>query len=68
VRWPLAHGLLAPADIALIGTDFHRRAQSVLAVDAKIGALQQTVAAIGAADNSKFVLSSDKAITWANLG
>jgi hypothetical protein len=52
VRWLLAHGLLAPADIALIGTDFHRRAQSVLAVDAMIGALQQTVVAIGAADNS----------------
>jgi len=59
VRWLLAHRMLSPADTALIDTDFRKRAQSVLAVDAMIGALQQAVAAIGAADKTYFVFSSD---------
>jgi len=43
----------------MIDNDFRKRAQSVQAVDAMIGELQQAVAAIGAADNTYFVFSSD---------
>ena len=59
VRWLQAHRALSPTDIALIDADFRKRAQSVLAVDAMIGALQQAVTAIGAADRTYFVFSSD---------
>lgn len=58
-RWLTRHPALTPADIALIDRDFRKRAQSVLAVDALIGALQAAVAAIGQQDNTYFVFSSD---------
>src|SRR5258708_20424237 len=42
-----------------VGNGFRKRAQAVQAVDAMIGVLQRAVAAIGAADNTYFVFSSD---------
>jgi arylsulfatase A-like enzyme len=50
---------LADRDMAEIDTDFRKRAQSVLAVDAMIGALQDAVAAIGEQNDTYFVFSSD---------
>jgi len=58
-RWLTRHPVLAAADIALIDRDFRKRAQSVIAIDALIGALQAAVAAIGEQDNTYFVFSSD---------
>jgi N-acetylglucosamine-6-sulfatase len=58
-NWLMAHPQLSETDMAMIDNDFRKRAQSVLAVDAMIGELQQAVAAIGAADNTYFVFSSD---------
>jgi arylsulfatase A-like enzyme len=58
-KWLTSHPQLSDADMALIDNDFRKRAQSVLAVDAMIGELQRAVAAIGAADNTYFVFSSD---------
>jgi len=58
-KWLMAHTPLSEADMAIIDNDFRKRAQSVLAVDAMIGELQQAVAAIGAAGNTFFVFSSD---------
>ena len=45
--------------MASIDDDFRKRAQSVLAVDAMIGELQKTLAAIGQDRNTYFVFSSD---------
>ena len=58
-QWLKAQQALSDADTAEIDTDFRKRAQSVLAVDAMIGALQDAVAAIGEANNTYFVFSSD---------
>src|SRR6266849_2480736 len=58
-KWLAAHPQLSEIDVATIDNDFSKRAQSVLAVDAMIGELQQAVAAIGAAGNTYFVFSSD---------
>jgi N-acetylglucosamine-6-sulfatase len=58
-KWLTGHPPLSEVDVAMIDNDFRKRAQSVQAVDAMIGALQQAVAAIGAADNTYFVFSSD---------
>jgi arylsulfatase A-like enzyme len=58
-KWLMAHPPLSETDMAMIDNDFRKRAQSVLAVDAMIGELQQAAAAIGAADNTYFVFSSD---------
>ena len=54
-QWPA----LTATDQAQIDQDFRKRAQSVLAVDAMIGALQAAVAAIGQEKNTYFVFSSD---------
>jgi arylsulfatase A-like enzyme len=58
-KWLTGHPPLSEIDVAMIDNDFRKRAQSVQAVDAMIGALQQAVEAIGAADNTYFVFSSD---------
>src|SRR6266849_5424073 len=58
-KWLAAHPQLSEIDVAMIDNDFRKRAQSMLAVDAMIGKLQQAVAAIGAAENTYFVFSSD---------
>jgi N-acetylglucosamine-6-sulfatase len=58
-KWLLAHPPLSDANIAAIDRDFRKHAQSVLAVDAMIGALQAAVAAMGEAGNTYFVFSSD---------
>jgi len=50
---------LSDADQAGIDRDFKKRAQSVLAVDQMIGALQAAVKAAGQAGNTYFVFSSD---------
>jgi N-acetylglucosamine-6-sulfatase len=57
--WLREHRPLSDSDIANIDRDFRKRAQSVLAVDKMIGELQAAVAAIGEADNTYFVFSSD---------
>lgn len=58
-KWLTAHSELSEIDVAMIDNAFRKRAQSVQAIDAMIGELQQAVAAIGAADNTYFVFSSD---------
>lgn len=58
-QWLKAQRALSDADMAEIDKDFRKRAQSVLAVDAMIGALQDAVAAIGEANNTYFIFSSD---------
>jgi arylsulfatase A-like enzyme len=58
-KWLSRHPPLTRADEARIDRDFRKRVQSVRAVDALIGDLQTAVAAIGEADNTYFVFSSD---------
>jgi N-acetylglucosamine-6-sulfatase len=58
-NWLMAQSQLSQPDVAVIDNSFRKRAQSVLAVDAMIGELQRAVMAIGAADNTYFVFSSD---------
>jgi N-acetylglucosamine-6-sulfatase len=58
-KWLAALTPLSDADIRTIDTDYRKRAQSVLAIDAMIGELQKAVAEIGEADNTYFVFSSD---------
>jgi N-acetylglucosamine-6-sulfatase len=58
-KWLAALPALSEIEVAIIDNDYRKRAQSVQAIDAMIGALQQAVAAIGAADNTYFVFSSD---------
>jgi arylsulfatase A-like enzyme len=58
-QWQRNKHALRAADAAGIDRDFRMRAQSVLAVDAMIGALQAAVAAIGQERNTYFVFSSD---------
>jgi len=58
-KWLAGRQPISEIDVAMINNDFRKRAQSVQAVDAMIGALQKAVAAIGASDNTYFVFSSD---------
>jgi N-acetylglucosamine-6-sulfatase len=58
-KWLTARAPLSQTDVTIIDNSFRKRAQSVLAVDAMIGALREAVEAIGAADNTYFVFSSD---------
>ena len=58
-QWLRTHPALTDADMAGIDRDFRKRAQSVQAVDKMIGELQEAVAAIGEANNTYFVFSSD---------
>jgi arylsulfatase A-like enzyme len=58
-KWLAAAAPLSDTDKAAIDRDFRKRAQSMLAVDKLIGALQAAVAAIGEADNTYVVFSSD---------
>jgi N-acetylglucosamine-6-sulfatase len=58
-RWLARLLPLSPTDMARIDTDYRKRAQSVLAIDTMIGALQRALAEAGAADNTYFVFSSD---------
>lgn len=58
-KWLRAIPPLSTAEMARIDRDFRKRAQSVIAVDALIGALQTAVAAIGQENNTYFVFSSD---------
>ena len=58
-RWLRSRPALSDADKARIDRDFRKRAQSVLAVDRLIGELREAVAAIGEANNTYFVFSSD---------
>jgi arylsulfatase A-like enzyme len=58
-QWLNAHRALTDADMAGIDRDFRKRAQSVQAVDKMIGELEDAVAAIGEANNTYFVFSSD---------
>jgi arylsulfatase A-like enzyme len=57
--WLARQPALSSADTAKIDHDFRLRAQSVLSIDALIGALQNAVAAIGETENTYFVFSSD---------
>jgi arylsulfatase A-like enzyme len=57
--WLRRHAALSAPLIANIDRDFRKRAQSVQAVDKMIGELEAAVAAIGEADNTYFVFSSD---------
>jgi N-acetylglucosamine-6-sulfatase len=50
---------LSEADVAGIDAEYRKRAQSVLAIDAMIGAIKAAVMQIGASDNTYFVFSSD---------
>jgi len=58
-KWLAGLPALSEIEVAMIDNDYRKRAQSVLAIDAMIGELQQAAAAIGAADNTYFVFSSD---------
>jgi arylsulfatase A-like enzyme len=58
-KWLARLTPLSDADTARIDSDYRKRAQSVLAIDAMIGELQKAVAEIGAAGNTFFVFSSD---------
>jgi N-acetylglucosamine-6-sulfatase len=58
-KWLAGRQPISEIDVAMIDNDFRKRAQSVQAVDAMIGELQKAVGAIGAADNTYFVFSSD---------
>jgi len=59
VTWLTKHTQLSDAELARIDVDFRKRAQSVLAIDALIGELRASVAAIGQEKNTYFVFSSD---------
>src|SRR6516164_2767137 len=50
---------LSNVDLAVIDIEYRKRAQSVLAIDAMIGAVQAAVAEIGASGDTYFVFSSD---------
>jgi arylsulfatase A-like enzyme len=58
-QWLRPQRPLSAADMAGIDRDYRKRAQSVLGVDKMIGDLAAAVAAIGEADNTYFVFSSD---------
>jgi N-acetylglucosamine-6-sulfatase len=58
-RWLKSRRPLSATDMTNIDRDFHKRAQSVLAVDKMIGELQAAVEAIGATGSTYFIFSSD---------
>src|ERR1700704_1385071 len=58
-QWLKTHQAFSAGDMAKIDADFRKRAQSVQAVDKMIGELEDAVAAIGQANNTYFVFSSD---------
>jgi arylsulfatase A-like enzyme len=58
-RWLRGHPALSEEDITNIDRGFRKRAQSVLAVDAMIGSLQDALASTGQDQNTYFVFSSD---------
>lgn len=58
-NWLSRQPALTATDKMQIDEAYRKRAQSVLAVDLMIGALQKAVAAIGQEDNTYFVFSSD---------
>jgi N-acetylglucosamine-6-sulfatase len=58
-KWLKAIPPLTQVNLAAIDKFFRMRAQSVLAVDEMIGALQAAVASIGEQNNTYFVFSSD---------
>ena len=58
-KWLRGFRPLSDADMVRIDGNFRKRAQSVLAVDAMIAELQAAVAAIGEANNTYFIFSSD---------
>ncbi len=58
-KWLRKQPSLSAADKEHIDHAFRKRAQSVLSVDAMIGALQAAVAAVGQEKNTYFVFSSD---------
>ena len=53
---------LSPSEVAASDRDFRKRAQSVQAVDRMIGALRAQLAALGVAQNTYFVFSSDNGL------
>ena len=59
VSWLRRLPALSRPEMEAIDAEYRRRAQSVLAIDKMIGDLQAAVAAIGEADNTYFVFSSD---------
>jgi len=58
-KWLARQPALTAMDKAHINEAFRKRAQSVLAVDEMIGALQKAVASLGQENNTYFVFSSD---------
>jgi N-acetylglucosamine-6-sulfatase len=58
-KWLRGLPPLSDSDLIKIDNGFRKRAQSVLAVDAMIGALRTAVAEVGEEDNTYFVFSSD---------
>jgi N-acetylglucosamine-6-sulfatase len=58
-RWLAGHQLLTPDEISQIDSSFRLRAQSVEAVDAMIGQIQQTLRAQHLDGNTYIVFSSD---------
>lgn len=64
--WLRRHPPLSDADMAEIDRDFHKRAQSVLAVDKMIGALQAAVAAIGEQNDTSSAPITGT--TWVSTG
>ena len=61
-KWLSRRPALTSGEMTMIDNAFRKRAQSVLAVDAMIGALQAAVAAIGQEKNTYFVFSSDNGL------
>ncbi|MGI8412123.1 MAG: sulfatase family protein [Solirubrobacteraceae bacterium] len=60
--WLAYHPPLTPAQIDTIDSAFRLRVQSVQAVDAMIGQIEQTLAENGIADNTYLVFSSDNGL------
>src|SRR5262249_9283149 len=58
-KWLAGHVSLSDIDVARIDGIFRKRVQSVLAVDAMIGALQAALVSIGQDRNTYFIFSSD---------
>ncbi len=67
-KWLSGRPALTSAEMAMIDEAFRKRAQSVLAVDAMIGALQAAVAAIGQQKNTYFIFSSDNGLHMGDFG
>jgi arylsulfatase A-like enzyme len=58
-QWLAGHPPLSPPQVQRINRAFRRRAQSVQAVDAMIGRIENALAATGQSRNTYFVFSSD---------